>query len=102
MPETLIETVRKRIEAIRGQRMGGQVGILETVRERIAAIKGGGAPMGGQTIVERLGERFPAVKRIRAQEELEPWERPALFERATKKQIAGVEVTKEAKKPALF
>ena len=113
MPENIIDMVRSRIEAIRG-RAGGTSRqgprIIEDVRERIRAIRG---EQGG--IVERIGERFPALKRVRGQ--LEPWERPALFERAqikpwerpalfdrgpTKKQIAGVEVTEEAKRAALF
>lgn len=105
--------VRSRVEAIRG-RAGGTsrqgLGIMENVRGRIKAIRG---EQGG--IVERIGEMFPALKRARGQ--LEPWERPALFERAQlksfgrpalfdrgpiKKQIAGVEVTEEAKRAALF
>lgn len=113
MPETIIDTIRSRVEAIRG-RAGGTsrqgLGIMENVRGRIMAIRG---EQGG--IVERIGERFPTLKRVRGQ--LEPWERPALFERAqlkpserpalfdraqTKKQISGVEVTEKAKKAALF
>lgn len=116
MPETLIETIRSRIEAIRGERTRGQeLGILTRARERIESIRAGKGLAGEVGIVERLGERFPALKRVRGQ--LEPWERPALFERAQvkpferpalferapiKKQIAGVEVTKEAEKAALF
>lgn len=109
MPETILDTIRSRIEAVRGQAGGtsGQVPrIIENFRGRIMAIRG---EQGG--IVERVGERFPAMKRVRGQ--LEPWERPALFERTParkettvrteiKKQIAGVEVTEMAKKPALF
>lgn len=85
MPEGIVDMVRSRIEAIRGQQAGGQ-GILEPVRERISAIRekglagvrgGGLLAQGG--IVERVGERFPALKRVRGQ--LEPFERPALFER---------------------
>lgn len=109
MPENIIDMVRSRIEAIRGQAGGTsrQVPrIIEDIRGRIMAIRG---EQGG--IVERIGERFPAMKRVRGQ--LEPWERPALFERTPtrrettvrkeiKRQIAGVEVTEMAKKPALF
>jgi hypothetical protein len=116
MAETLIDMVRSRIEAIRGGRMMGQeLGILTRARERIEAIRAGKGLAGEGGIMERLGERFPAVKRVRGQ--LEPWERPALFERAQLKpferpalfersktagQISGVEVTELARKPALF
>jgi len=127
MPETMMDMIRSRIEAVRGK-VGGtstqRPRIIDTVKERVKTIRGN---QGG--IVERIGERFPSLKRVRGQ--LEPWERPALFERAraqikplgtleetpalkiwerpalfdrttTKKQIAGVEVTKEAERPALF
>lgn len=122
MPEKLIEMVRGRIEAIRGQATRGQeLGILTKARERVTAIKEkglagaqGGGLMAQGGIVERIGERFPSLKRVRGQ--LEPWGRPALFERALKpserpalfergktdKQISGVAVTREAERAALF
>lgn len=74
-----MDMVRSRIEAIRGQRTHGQMGILTTARERIESIRAGKGLAGQQGIVERLGERLPALKRVRGQ--LEPFERPALFER---------------------
>lgn len=116
MAETLIDTIRTRIEAIRGGRtMGQELGIMAKARQRVESIRAGKGLAGEAGIVERLGERFPTLKRVRGQ--LEPWERPALFERAqlkpferpalfervaTGKQIAGVDVTELAKKPALF
>lgn len=85
MPERLIDMVRSRIEAVRGERTRGQeLGILTKARERIESIRAGKGLAGEVGIVERIGERFPALKRVRGQ--LEPFERPALFERG----LAGV------------
>jgi len=112
MRETLMDTIRSRIEAIRGERTSGQglgLGILETARERIESIRAGRGLAAQGGIVERLGERFPAIKRVRGQ--VEPRELPALFERGLTKtrregtrrqEIAGGRVMQPPEKPAIF
>lgn len=109
MPGTILETIRSRIEAVRGERTRGQeLGILTRARERIESIRAGKGLAGEVGIVERLGEKFPALKRVRGQ--LEPFERPALFERGltgvgretSKEKIAGGREMRPPEEPAIF
>lgn len=109
MPENLIDTIRSRIEAIKGQGTSGQrMGIMIKARERLERIRSQGTLAQGG-IAERVGERFPALKRVRGQ--LEPFQRPALFERgkteASKEsvhvqEIAGGRVMQPPEKAAIF
>ncbi len=89
---SIMDTVRSRMEAIRsgGAASGQGTGIVQTVRDRLESIREQQAG-----IVERIGGRFPALKRVRGQ--LEPWQRPALYERTVEKQkVEGRRVVTEA------